>query len=170
MKWQGVILYTCVLNILVFSSMVGYLDGGIDCEGGISPFFLKIGNCFNYFNTCLMLSRPVPATCTVLSRPVPATCTVLTLVCRKTCCTIAAYWYTCTYDMLYSLSYITESSVMTNGELILNSFPLLHHFHHKSKILTVGADHWMLLPWWWRQQELQHCLCPYFSPFNIHLL
>ena len=108
MKWQGVILYTCVLDILVFSSMVGYLDGSIDCEGGISPFFLKIGHCFNYFNTCLMLSRPVPATCTVLSRPVPATCTVLTVVCRRTCCTIAACWYTCTYNMLYSLSYIRE--------------------------------------------------------------
>ena len=74
-----------MLNILVFSSMVGYLDGDIDCEGGISPFFLKIGNCFNYCNTCLMLSMPVPATCTVLSRPVPATCTVLSRPGPATC-------------------------------------------------------------------------------------
>ena len=32
-KSQAVILYTVVLNILVFSSMVGYWDRGIDCEG-----------------------------------------------------------------------------------------------------------------------------------------
>jgi hypothetical protein len=51
MKWQAVILYTCVLNILVFSGMVGYLGGGIDCQGGISPFFSKIGNCCNCFTT-----------------------------------------------------------------------------------------------------------------------
>jgi len=33
-KLQGVILYTVVLNILVFNSTVGYLDGGIYCEEG----------------------------------------------------------------------------------------------------------------------------------------
>jgi len=40
-KFQRVILYTGVLNILVFSSMVGYLDGCIYCEEGMSPFFFK---------------------------------------------------------------------------------------------------------------------------------
>jgi len=35
-KSQAVILYTGLLNILV-----GYLDGGIYCEEGMSPFFLK---------------------------------------------------------------------------------------------------------------------------------
>ena len=39
LKSEGVILYTCVLDIRVFSSMVGYLYGGIYCEGGMSPFF-----------------------------------------------------------------------------------------------------------------------------------
>jgi len=40
-KPQAVIHNTGVLNILVFSSMVGYLDGGIYCEEGMSPFILK---------------------------------------------------------------------------------------------------------------------------------
>jgi len=40
-KSQRVIVYTGVLNILVLSSMVGYLDGGIYCEEGMSPFFRK---------------------------------------------------------------------------------------------------------------------------------
>jgi hypothetical protein len=38
-KSQGVILCTAVLNILVFSSMVGYWDRHIHCEGGMSPCF-----------------------------------------------------------------------------------------------------------------------------------
>jgi len=50
-KYQGIILYTVVLNILVFNSTVGYLDGGIYCEEGKTPCFSKIGNCFNCFNT-----------------------------------------------------------------------------------------------------------------------
>ena len=37
-KSQRVIVYTRVLNIVFFSSMVGYLDGGIYCEEGMSPF------------------------------------------------------------------------------------------------------------------------------------
>jgi len=51
MKYQGVNLYTVVLNILVFNSMVEYLDGGIYCEEGKTPCFSKIGKCFNCFNT-----------------------------------------------------------------------------------------------------------------------
>ena len=37
-KSQAVILYTDLLNMLVFSSVVRYLDGGIYCEEGMSPF------------------------------------------------------------------------------------------------------------------------------------
>ena len=40
-KSQAVILNTGVLNIRVFSNMVGYLEGGIYCEEEMSPFFLK---------------------------------------------------------------------------------------------------------------------------------
>ena len=47
MKSQRVILYTGVFNILFFSSMVGYLDGGIYCEEGMSPFFFKDGKPFS---------------------------------------------------------------------------------------------------------------------------
>jgi len=36
-KCQGVNLYRDVLNILVFSSMVGYLNGGIHWDRGMSP-------------------------------------------------------------------------------------------------------------------------------------
>jgi len=35
-------------------------------------------------------------------------CSCHILVCGKTCCTIAAYQYTCTYNMLYSLSCVRE--------------------------------------------------------------
>ena len=31
-----------VLNKMLFSSEVGYLDGGIHCEGGMCPFFLRL--------------------------------------------------------------------------------------------------------------------------------
>jgi hypothetical protein len=89
-------MYTGVVNILMFSSMVGYLDGGIYCEGGMSPVFLNIGNSFNCF--LYMMQR----------RPFPATRTAPILVCRKTCGTITVYRYTCTYNMLYSLSYVRE--------------------------------------------------------------
>ena len=44
-KSQAVILYTDLLNILVFSSVVWYLVGGIYCEEGMSPFF-ENGNLF----------------------------------------------------------------------------------------------------------------------------
>jgi hypothetical protein len=62
----------------------------------------------------------------MLSRSVPATCTVLILVCRKTCCTIAAYRYTCTYNILYSLSYIRKQCD-DRLWVSLNFFPL-HSF------------------------------------------
>jgi len=40
-KSQGVILYRGLLNILVFNSMVRYLNGGIHCEEGMpSSIFL----------------------------------------------------------------------------------------------------------------------------------
>ena len=54
---------------------------------------------------------------------------------------------------------------MTVCEFLLNSSPLHLSFHHKSKILAV--EPWS---WWWRQQELQHCLCSNCSPFIISLL
>ena len=38
-KSQAVILYTCLLNILVFCSTVCSLDGGIYCEEGMPNFF-----------------------------------------------------------------------------------------------------------------------------------
>jgi hypothetical protein len=47
--------------------------------------------------------------------------------CSKTFCAVAAYRYTCTYNMLYSLSYM-ECSVMTDCEILLNSSLLLHSF------------------------------------------
>ena len=80
-KSQGVILYTDLLKILVFSSMVGYLDGGIYCEEGMYPFFFsKMLNFFNCFNTRCLAGLFLPQHCTVLI-----------LMCRKTCCTITAY-------------------------------------------------------------------------------
>jgi len=36
---QGIFLDKVVLNKTVFSSVVGYLDGGIYCEGGMCAFF-----------------------------------------------------------------------------------------------------------------------------------
>jgi len=96
-KSQGVILYTVVLNTLVFSSMVGYLVGGIYCEEGMSPCFLKIGNSCNCFSKWCLAGLFLPQYCTVLI-----------MVCRKTCFTITAYWYICTCNMLYSLSYVRE--------------------------------------------------------------
>jgi hypothetical protein len=106
----------------------------------------------------------------MLSRPVPATCIVLILVCRKTCCTIAAYRYTCTYNMPYSLSYIRKQCD-DRLWVSLKFFPLTSLiFITRARILQSSPDHWMWLPWWWRQQELQQCLCSYFSPFIINLL
>ena len=120
--------------------------------------FKKRLNCFNSFNTWCLAGLFLPQYCTVLI-----------LVCRKTCFTITAHWYTCTYSVLCSLSYIREQC---DGGLLgaLNSFPFLHHFHHNSKNLSDGPHHWMWLPWWWKQQELQECLCSYCSQFNNHLL
>lgn len=46
---SGVFLYTCVLNKMVFSSVVRYLDGGILCEGRMGAFF-KDGNPFHCLN------------------------------------------------------------------------------------------------------------------------
>jgi len=72
-------------------------------------------NCYNCFNTWCLAGLFLPQYCTVL-----------VLVCRKTC-TIAAYWYTCTYNMLYSLSYVREQC---DDELwvSLKSFPLTSPF------------------------------------------
>ena len=50
-KSQAVILYARLLKIMVFSSMVGYVDGGIYCQEGMSPLFVKMINSFNFFNT-----------------------------------------------------------------------------------------------------------------------
>jgi len=61
------------------------------------------------------------------------------VVFRKMCCITVAYRYTCTYNILYSLSYV-KNSVMVGCEFLLNSSPVTY-FHHNSKILTVGPDH-----------------------------
>jgi len=79
-----------VLNRMMFSYLVEYLDGGIHCEGGTSPFS-KIGILF----IALLHNAQVACSCHIL-------------VCVKTCCTIAAYQYTCTYNILYSLSCVRE--------------------------------------------------------------
>jgi len=49
----------------MFSSEVGYLDGGLHCEGGMCAFF-KDGNLFHCLNIRIMLSSHVPVTCKVL--------------------------------------------------------------------------------------------------------
>jgi hypothetical protein len=72
----------------------------------------------------------------MLSRPVPATCKHLILVCRK-CSNIAAYRYTCTYNVPYSLSYVRERCDYGLW-LSLKCFSLTS-FHHKSKILYYQA-------------------------------
>ena len=98
-KYQAVILYTGLLNTLVFSSTVGSSVGGIYCEEGLSPLFKKL-NCVNsnkkWRSAGLFLLQFF---------------TLLNVVCRKICCTITAYWSTCTYSILYSFSYIREQFV-----------------------------------------------------------
>lgn len=93
-KSQVVILHTVVLTILMFSSMVGYVAGSIYCEEGVSLLFWK------WYTVLIALIHDAQQACSCHS-------TVLILVCRKTC-TVTAYWYTCTYNMLYSVSYVTQ--------------------------------------------------------------
>jgi hypothetical protein len=55
---------------------------------------------------------------------------------------------------------------MTDCEFLLNSSLI---FIKRAWVLQSNSDQWIWLPCWWRQQELQECLCCYFGPFIISL-